>query len=231
MTLTWRDISARRARGPAGRSPPNFIRARVLPAGCGGQITTKYHMTAAPETLPRPGPPGRRSRARTAPGAFRGSEQNDSGQILGDVGEPVGLPRGHVDDRPRADRGAVLARPEHRPPGGDHVDLVLGVRHLLVGAAAPDRVAADAQVGGAQVLDPVTARLAGRRGWVGRGCEEASAGQYLHPAPGPASAKASGGGQAQTRFLSPKAWSIRRTGGQYLARRSPGSGKAACSRS
>ncbi len=34
---------------------------------------------------------------------------------------------------------------------------------------------------------------------------------------GPCQAKASIGGQAQTRLRSPYAWSIRRTGGQYFA--------------
>jgi hypothetical protein len=53
-------------------------------------------------------------------------------------------------------------------------------------------------------------------------------------APGPRdltySAKASGGGHAQTRLRSPYAWSIRATGGQYLSGSTP-VGKTARSRS
>lgn len=43
-------------------------------------------------------------------------------------------------------------------------------------------------------------------------------------------ANASTGGQAHTRFRSPYAWSIRRTGGQYFRALMPGSGYTACSR-
>src|SRR5437879_4592066 len=77
--------------------------------------------------------------------------------------------------RSRADRGPVPAGLQHRLPGGHHIELILGVRFLVVDAAGRDRVSADAQVGDAEVLGPVV------RARPGRPRELPGTADHLHP--------------------------------------------------
>src|ERR1019366_10738633 len=76
--------------------------------------------------------------------------------------------------RAGADWQAVAARLQPRPAGRYHVNLVLGVRVLVVGAAARDRVGADAQVGYPEMVDPVVRSRGLRRG------VSAGAGDFVH---------------------------------------------------
>src|SRR5215218_6754042 len=74
-------------------------------------------------------------------------------------------------------------------------------------------------------------RPAGRSHWSNVGSEQAAWRDVVDVRPRKAqSANASGGGHEQTRLRSPYAPSIRRTGGQYLARGSTPAGKVASSR-
>ena len=97
-------------------------------------------------------------------GAIGRGEDDDQGQVLGDVGEPVGLAGRDEDHAARAHLGGARVRLQRGPAGADHVDLVLGVRGLVVQAAGRDAVRTQAQVLAAQVDDPVVGL-----GAVGRG--------------------------------------------------------------
>src|SRR6185312_8465143 len=81
-----------------------------------------------------------------------GSEHDDHGQVLGDVGEPVVLARRDVHDRPGLDLVLPAGAHQRAAPAEDDVDLVLGVRLLAVLPAYRDAVRPDREVGHAQVL-------------------------------------------------------------------------------
>jgi hypothetical protein len=93
--------------------------------------------------------------------------------MFGDIREPVLLSRRDVDHGARTDVERILVS-DHPPPSAHYdVDLILGVRSLVVEATDRNRVRPNAHVRDAQVFFVVV-------GLSPRGCEASGGLQYLH---------------------------------------------------
>ena len=93
----------------------------------------------------------------------RRAEHDQQREVFGDVGEVVLLARRHEDHRTGAHLGRVVRRHDPGLARGDHVDLVLGVRALVVRPARRYAVGPHGQGRHREVLDPVVGRARRRR--------------------------------------------------------------------
>src|ERR1700739_3489555 len=88
---------------------------------------------------------------------LRRAENHDRCEILDYLGKPVYFPGRDIDNRAWPHDDPVTTGLQYRPPGRDQVNLVLGMRLLVVGAASWDRIRAHAEIGYPQMLDPAHA--------------------------------------------------------------------------